>query len=210
MLHLELLVLKRDDIEIIFIFLTEPCLILICKNLTLSHLSNNNPMKQYIDFIEKTVRERCPELQELSEWCVVRENNKKFRDAWDREIADRRFTLFRTDTQWWDIHQEQTPIYTFIEAYWADTCIVQIPKNKFHSDDRYQILWHPIHLEHILRTMGGDFGISGDWTTWRNWAWDNWNDSDDCEEPKYNLSLSWKEQEEPVLKFLAETLWFNQ
>ena len=27
---------------------------------------------------------------------------------------------------------------------------------------------------------------------------------------KYDLSLSWKDQEEPVLKFLAETMGFNQ
>jgi len=148
-------------------------------------------MKQsYIQHIEKTVRAKCPELQELSLWCKVK----------NKELGFIYPILYKTYWGW---------------AVLAGNAI-EI------REDLLEIIGHDIQLQHILRTMGEDISI--DWTgiirkydllreypmTQHFEAWSKRSLANVVYTLKYDLSLSWKDQEEPVLKFLAETMGFNQ
>lgn len=68
-------------------------------------------------------------------------------------------------------------------------------EHKTHNSTyhRYDYTYDEIHLEHILRTIQEIAWYEIDWNV--------------C--GAFNLSLSWKEQEESCLKFLAETMGFN-
>ena len=150
-------------------------------------------MKQsYIQHIEKTVRAKCPELQELSLWCKVK----------NKELGFIYPILYKTYWGW---------------AVLAGNAI-EI------REDLLEIIGHDIQLQHILRTMGDKYILWFDglfmqmtWTIQQEWQYWEY-----CYTPvreiineridfiQFNLSISWKDQEEPVLKFLAETMGFNQ
>lgn len=140
--------------------------------------------QQYIDFIEKTVREHCKELQELSMGC---------RFIWADWIEQ---VLLFWDYYCTSVDMRNVRNHHF--DYWSPRKHTKIEQEKF------EILWHPIHLEHILRTMG-EPEISIDWK-WNIFEWYfDW-----CETGiTFNLSLSWKDQSEETLKFIATVMGFN-
>lgn len=152
-------------------------------------------MKQsYIDYIEKTVRSHCKELQELSMGCEFKFFNN---------INGLRKKIFINSdfktSSWWSMTYFDWKIRNCVYEIWD-----------------LVILWHEIHLEHILRTMGDEWAMAwnGQFLKYIPWEWkkeDGWwyADKKYWEYLIFNLSLSWKDQEEPVLKFLAETMGYS-
>lgn len=152
-------------------------------------------MKQsYIDYIEKTVREHCKELQWLSIGCRI---------------------LFR----WFPclVLSEHTD-----QFFWADRLInfMWFPNNdkvtynyRYEKSDLIEILWHEIQPHHILRTMGENISIDGVWKIWKLDRWTKgmeqarWYNNTEL---FFDLSLSWKDQSEETLKFIATVMGFNQ
>lgn len=109
-----------------------------------------NNMKTEQQKAEAYVREKLPELMELSFGCWVEYNNKQyvFINDWERGTED--------DKDW--TLNLYSPIYDANnEEYHA-----HISK----KEDEYDIIGHPIQLQHWLRVMGELYSVDGGGLVW--------------------------------------------
>lgn len=97
------------------------------------------------------------------------------------------------------------------EKLWQDIVLAsndswqeRIDKENHNSEAR-EIHFRPITLQDILLAMGRDVILAGNWDIYKSYRdfedWIIWTE--------YDLTKSPYEQEEPILKFIAENLGFN-
>ena len=141
-----------------------------------------------LEELEAKIRKLCPELQELSAGC-------KFL----------RKTL-KNDTDWtilWD-HKHW--------FWWGSDCTLNVfTKEMMALDLTIEILWHPIHIEHILKCLPPQYWIDGV-KSFVYLGIDGWNNfyasvSKGCHPlQQYNLSLPLNKQSEETIAFLNSVI----
>jgi len=147
-----------------------------------------------LEEIETKIRKLCPELQELSMWCIVKKKAKLCTVIAVYTDTDDEYTecIFSKG-----IRSQKSSLHNNVFT------------EKMFSED--EILWHPIHLEHILKCL---------WPhAWIDWAGffiylglDEW-DYFYAYQPhlsyasqQYDLSLPLNQQSEEIIAFLNSVI----
>ena len=137
-----------------------------------------------LEQLETKIRKLCPELQELSMWCEVRHyfNWKVWQFLW---MIDEHGSC---------------------DCYVSYDCGATISRDDM-SDLRKCIIWHPIHLEHILKCLWKEYATVGDGYVLKrmiiNHNQDKWFN---FSQAQYDLSLPLNEQSEETIEFLNNTI----
>lgn len=135
--------------------------------------NNQPPMTTSLSQLKERIYARLPELKELSFGCRI------FRKASKSEyiIAD-----------------------VSEEKQWVKVC-TDGGGQLILDRAEYEILWHEIHTEHILRCLGERYAMCGAWyfmIIWKHW-WE-------CADIQYDLSKPIDSQSDEVVQFLLDNI----